>query len=411
MNKALYDNVLRPFLSRALNNTTSTPHDSKLANAIFSGLRRNTTLGKMFLNVPNALQNLAGLPIALLRVPPRYWAHSIFSFATGGWSDMAQNARQSAFMDQHLGNQMSGLINEMRNYVDRPTAFGKATQFVQQHALFLQSGTQNIVDIIVWNAAFDQAMAEADTALDQSEARTQAIRYADSVIRTSQLSLRAIDVSATEAGTPFLRLLTQFMSYFNSVAQANGTAFEAALRSVGYDKAKAAPHLLYFYLVGLALPAVVGEALVRALGRGFEEEDEDGRMVTAWFDMLVQSQVRFVGGMVPFSQQIASVTVNAWDDIRYNDRMSAGPAIESLVRAGGSVGNLIDVLFRDGKLKPSTPRDFMSLVTMVSGTPLEAAGRPVGYLTRVGMGRAEPETAMDWIRGLVSGQVTPSSER
>ena len=411
MNKALYDNVLRPFLSRALNNTTSTPHDSKLANAIFSGLRRNTTLGKMFLNVPNALQNLAGLPIALLRVPPRYWAHSIFSFATGGWGDMAQNARQSAFMDQHLGNQMSGLINEMRNYVDRPTSFGKATQFVQQHALFLQSGTQNIVDIIVWNAAFDQAMAEADTALDQSEARTQAIRYADSVIRTSQLSLRAIDVSATEAGTPFLRLLTQFMSYFNSVAQANGTAFEAALRSVGYDKAKAAPHLLYFYLVGLALPAVVGEALVRALGRGFEEEDEDGRMVTAWFDMLVQSQVRFVGGMVPFSQQIASVTVNAWDDSRYNDRMSAGPAIESLVRAGGSFGNLIDVLFRDGKLKPSTPRDFMSLITLVSGTPLEAAGRPVGYLTRVGMGRAEPETAMDWIRGLISGQVTPSSGR
>jgi hypothetical protein len=158
-------------------------------------------------------------------------------------------------MRQHLGNQMSTLINEMRTYVEQPTAYGRARQWFGQHGLFLQGFTQNMVDTIVWNAAFDEQLATADASWTEDEVRAHAVSYADSVVRTSQLVLRAIDVSAGEAGTPFERLLTQFMSYFNSVAQANATAWEAALRSVNWNVPRAVPHLLWAYLVGLALPA------------------------------------------------------------------------------------------------------------------------------------------------------------
>jgi hypothetical protein len=405
MDPTLYQEVLRPFLSRALNNTTSQPHNSKAFNWLFSGLRRNTTLGKMFLNVPNALQNISGLPIALLRIPMRHWAHAIWSFVSGGWGTMAQNCQRSEFMRQHLGNQMSTLINEMRTYVEQPTAYGRARQWFGQHGLFLQGFTQNMVDTIVWNAAFDEQLATADASWTEDEVRAHAVSYADSVVRTSQLVLRAIDVSAGEAGTPFERLLTQFMSYFNSVAQANATAWEAALRSVNWNVPRAVPHLLWAYLVGLALPAVVGEALVRLLGRGFEEEDDDGRMVTAWFDMVVGSQVRFAAGAIPFGQQLASATVNGWDDVKYNDRMSAGPAIESLMRAIGSLDDVLAVTLGGGKVSPTMPRDFMTLLTMISGgLPFEAAGRPLGFAARVSAGSVEPETALDWARGLISGQ-------
>ena len=54
-------------------------------------------------------------------------------------------------------------------------------------------------------------------------------------------------------------------------------------------------------------------------------------------------------------------------------------------------------------------RDVASLVTMITGVPVTAAARPVGYLLGVDQGRIEPTSAVDAVRGSVTGVASPES--
>ena len=57
--------------------------------------------------------------------------------------------------------------------------FARAEMWTQEHAYFMQSAVDNVMWPIVWSAAYDEASARGESEKD-------AIRWADSVIRTTQ---------------------------------------------------------------------------------------------------------------------------------------------------------------------------------------------------------------------------------
>jgi hypothetical protein len=56
-------------------------------------------------------------------------------------------------------------------------------------------------------------------------------------------------------------------------------------------------------------------------------------------------------------------------------------------------------------------RDVLTLITLLTGVPVSALGRPAGYLVDVERGEIEPESGYDMIRGMITGTATPESKR
>ena len=68
---------------------------------------------------------------------------------------------------------------------------------------------------VTWLAAYDKYMDE-NNALENEAVATEAIQYADQVVRRSQGSGTRLDVSRMQAHNEGVKLLTMFISYFNS---------------------------------------------------------------------------------------------------------------------------------------------------------------------------------------------------
>ena len=69
----------------------------------------------------------------------------------------------------------------------------QARKYAEKHGYFMQAMTQNVYDVVVWSAAYEQAiekkMSEADV-----------VKQADSVVRQTQGSFNAEDISKFETG-------------------------------------------------------------------------------------------------------------------------------------------------------------------------------------------------------------------
>jgi hypothetical protein len=165
---------------------------------------------------------------------------------------------------------------------------------------------------------------------------------------------------------------------------------------------KGAGRGLYVYVMAFMIPAYVGGALIRALMAGQPDEDDDGYM-DDFIRLFFSSQFEALTAMVPVAGPLINTAVNQWNKKWYDDKITTSPAVsmvESAVRAPHSVYKAI---VDDGNEKRAV-KDTLNLIGMGLGVPAGALSRPLGYLADVHQGKANPESAMDVARGLVSGQ-------
>jgi len=291
-----------------------------------------------------------------------------------------------------MAQRMTTQVMEIQSTIDdillNPTKYEKAVDFAKRHGYFMQQGTQNIVDLITWNGAYNQAVKGGATEQD-------AVRQADSAVRETQGSFDPESISAFEAGTPFTRAFTMFYSYFNMQANLLGTEFQKVARDMGL--LKGAGRAFYLYVVAFMIPAVLAEIIVKASG-GFEDE-----YLNEALSVYFLSQIRTAFAMVPGIGPAALAGINAFNNKWYDDRISTSPVvsmIESAVRAPHSVYQAM----AEDKSSKRAVKDLLTLIGLVTGTPASALGRPAGYLADVYDGVATPENALDVGRGLISGK-------
>ena len=318
-------------------------------------------------------------------------------------------AATDPFMDQRMRDQVYEMQEQMNDLLLNPSKFDKVQAWNKQHAYFIQTAFQNQVDIITWLGAYNQSLAESGVGVSEEKARKQAIRDAGAAVRLTQGSILPEDISAFEAGTPFYRTFTQFAGYFNGIANLNATEMVKTVRTMGFRGGKG--KLLYIYLLGFAMPAIVSDAIVRSMGGGWDDDDEDGYL-DVFMDWFFGSQIRMGAAFIPFGSTALQAITTPFDNKPYNDRMNNSPSIQALESATIGTGKaIVNVVDEDKELTGKNVRDVLTAVSLATGIPVSVLGRPAGYLVDVYRGEIEPEGPIDFTLGILTGTTAPSTRR
>jgi len=390
--------MLVPWLQRAAQQQTILPSATGLGKATDAAarvLRRNVAMQIMMGNVTNTLQQVTGLVVAMSKVQPKYIRNAMAEYTVNNKAMIEAIMEKSDWMKSTQGSNIFEIHQQVKEILVNPTTFEKAKEFSSRHAYFLQMHAQNMVNAIVWRGAYDQAIEQKMTDLE-------AVRMADSAVRTTQGTTNPEDVSRFETGTPTEMMFKQFVSYFNMLANLNGSEIQRIQRDVGLRKGMGRG--FYLYLTAFMLPAVLSEIIVRAMGNSWDDDDDNEYLDDA-MKVFFGSQFKTATATVPYVGQLGVAAYNkAFTKNIADDRLSLSPVL-SIVEAGAGVPAAIykDAVDR-GELKKKTIKDSLQMIGIMTGLPTGPLGRPVGYLMDVESGKAEPTGPIDFSRGLITGK-------
>lgn len=388
--------MLVPWLQRAALQMVEQPSGPRMRqfDKFFHAVRTRTGLQFMAANVSVALQQIAGLSLSATKVKPRYLAGALWRYMSSPRVHAAQIANASTFMRNRVSTQVMDVHQAIDKITLNPSAYQRAKDFANIHGYFMQTGMQNVVDIITWSGAYEQATAAG---LGEKDA----VRAADSAVRETQGTFAPEDISSFEAGTPFKRMFTMFYSYFNMAANLNATEMAKAFRETGFA---AGGRAMYVYLFGFMIPAVLADAITQAMsGALFDDDDDDGYLDNI-LSVFLGGQFRAGTAMVPIVGQVAQMGINAFNDKWYDDRISTSPAVSAL-EASARVPYDLFKLATDEEARMKRPiQDTLTLIGMATGLPVAPLSRPIGYAVEMEQGNVEPANAADLARGLISGR-------
>lgn len=395
-----YEGMLIPWLNRAAKQIVETPvaGDRKLSRFL-STARSRAGMALMFANLSNTFQQITGFSMAAVKVKPSLMMKATASFIADPKAMKEQVATASEFMRNRMLNEVAAMNDAVEQILVDATVLEKAQAWTQRHAYFLQAAVDNTMSSIIWTAAYNQA-------IEQQMNHKDAVRFADGVIRQTQGTTLPEDISRFESGPAYARLFTQFVSYFNMMANTNATAMKQIVGEMGLRKG--AGRLLYVALAGLLVPIWVAEAIALAFRGGPEDEDDDGYLDDWLMAVFGMGTLRGVVAQVPIVGQAAQLVVNRFNDNPADDKFSLSPAVSLLESAVSSPASVYKAIVDDGNAQKAV-RDVAAAATLITGLPIYAAARPVGYLAGVADERIEPTGPMDLARGLVTGTASPES--
>ena len=396
--------VIIPWLNRVASQRPGMPGMSSSMDRILNAGRNRAGMAIMFLNLSNAMQQFTGVIPAALKVPPSYLLGALRRYLSsqGGGKDMqAAVAKKSEYMRNRMDKQIFEVISDTNDILVNPSKYEKAQRWAQKNAYILQQKTQNIVDTVVWNGAYNHALATLPKTMTEAEMDAEAVARADAAVRLTQGSTQPESVSKVEAGTPFFRAFTQFTSYFNTIANLNVTEFRKIIDEVGFRGG--AGKLFNTWMIGFAAPMLAASAIARGFAGKWDDEDDDGYAdeIGNW---LIDGVVKGSFQMVPFGNAVYSAVVGPWTDTVYDDRMMSNPAINLLERGMGAVKSAaVAAVSSERDLRGSNVKDLILLSDIITGIPVTPLFRPISYGYGVMQDQIDPYNVVDVARGLVTG--------
>ena len=397
-----YEGMLIPWLNRAARQVVETPvvGDRKLSRFL-SAARSRAGMALMFANLSNTFQQITGFSMAAVKVKPGLMLQATAAFIADPKGIKRTVAEASPYMKDRMLNEVGAMNDAVEEILVNPTLLQQGQAWTQRHAYFMQAAVDNTMSPIIWTAAYNQATAEGQNERD-------AVRFADSVVRQTQGTTLPEDVSRFETGPGYARLFTQFVSYFNMMANTNATAVSQIVNEMGLRKG--AGRLLYVALAGLLVPIWVAEAIAQAFRGGPEDEEGDGWLDDWLMAVFGLGTIRGLVAQVPIAGQAAQLVVNRFNDNPADDKFSLSPAVSLIESAVSSPASVYKAIADDGSAQKAV-RDVATAATLITGLPLFAVSRPLGYLAGLADDRIEPTGPADLARGLVTGTASPESKQ
>ena len=403
----IYAGMLTPWLNRSAKQIVETPivGDGGIAR-VLSTLRARAGMSLMFANVSNTLQQLTGFSTAfaklkadgleshMLRATAEFIAHP---------KTMAKDvAAASPYMANRMENEIAAINDAIDHILLDPNLYQKSQAWFRKHAYFLQSALDNTMGPIIWTAAYNGHLTKHG---DEKAAAS----YADGVIRQTQGSTLPEDVSRIETGPAYARVFTQFIGYFNMMANTNATALKQIAQETGLKKG--AGKALLVVTMGLMVPLWVAEAIAIAMRGGPDDEDKDGYLDDWLAAVFGMGTIKGSLAMVPFVGTLANAAINRTNNNPADDKMSLSPAVSLLESAAGVPTDVYKALTDPEKLnKRNAVRDVASAISLSTGLPATAVARPLGYLAGVADDKIEPTSTVDLVRGIITGSASPESK-
>ena len=398
---AAFGSLITPWLNRAARQQVETPIPGDGGTMrVLSKLRARAGMAAMMANISNTAQQITGFSIAAVKVPPRHLMSAAHRWITSPRKTSEAVSEASVYMRNRMDNETAAMTQEIQQILLNPSLYEKAQNWTARHAYFMQSAVDNVMGPIIWTGAYNNALEQGK---DENDARA----IADGVVRQTQGSTLAEDVSRIETGNAWWRMFAQFAGYFNMQANLLGTEFSNSMHDVGLRKGMGKG--LMIFTLGFAVPALMSELIVQAFRGGPDDEDKDGETLDDWLAALGVGTIRSAMAMVPVVGQMGGYALNLRNDKPYDDRISTAPAIsmlESAIRAPFSVyGAAVN-----DKSAQKAVRDVATLISLTTGLPANAIARPVGYVAGMADDRIDPTSQADAARGLLTGVASPASK-
>lgn len=399
----IYAGMLTPWLNRSARQIVETPvvGDGGISR-VLSAARSRAGMGLMFANVSNTIQQITGFSSAALKVKPASMMASTAQFIASPKKMAKAVSGASEFMANRMDNEISAINDAMDKILLDPNLYERAQAWTQKHAYFMQTAMANTMEPIIWTAAYNEA-------LQNKQSERDAVRHADSVIRTTQGSSLPEDVSRIETGPAYARVFTQFIGYFNMLANTNATALKQLAQEEGLRKG--AGKALGIVTVGMLIPLWVAEAIAVAMRGGPDDPDKDGYLDDWLAAVFGMGTIKGTFAMVPFVGALATASMNRFNGNPADDKMSLSPVVGILEAAAGVPMDVYKAITDPDKLnRRNAVRDVASAVSIATGFPASAIARPVGYLAGVADNKINPTSAIDAVRGTVTGTPSPGSK-
>lgn len=374
-------NMFFPWLQDTMRNRLMAPGGDEGVNRFLVAARRNVGIAYMFGNVANAFQQLTGFATTATYVPLKHLRAGFkLAWQTGSREQMLA---ESKFMRLRIDKRL-GQITDDIDVILKPTWLGNAQKWTRKNGYFLQQLFQTQVDVVTWLGAKDQAIAQGKT-------NAQAVAWADSVVRRSQGSGAAADISRLERSGAVVRLLTQFSGFWM-------TTLNSVLQREGAEQVKATA-------VYIAFAGVAAGAITQGLKGGWEDDDEDGAL---WDDVAgwaVGEAVRTGAAMVP----IAGPAALTWVTGDRGGRLSPAAVTGAADQGFRGIQGLIDIAQGKRDAKGQDIKDLSLFLSIWFGVPLTLPARPASYQFDVSRGNVQPSSVLDHGRGLVTGTPAPGT--
>jgi len=403
----IYAGMLTPWLNRSARQIVETPivGDGGISR-VLSAARSRAGMALMFANISNTLQQTTGFLTAMAKLKAdglqSQLTRSTAMFITNPRKMARSVAAASPFMSSRMANEIAAINGAMDDILLDPSLYEKSQAWAQKHSYFLQSAMANIMEPIIWTAGYNAALAKN---LDDAEA----VKYADALIRQTQGSTLPEDVSRIETGPAYARVFTQFVGYFNMMANTNATALKQIAQEQGLRKG--AGKALGIVTLGMLAPLWMAEAIAIAMRGGPEDKEDDGYLDDWLAAVFGMGTIKGTLAMVPFVGQLANAGINRFNSNPADDKVSLSPAVSLLESAVGVPLDVYKAIAEPEKLNArNAVRDVASAVSIATGLPAVAIARPLGYLAGVEQGRIEPTSTGDLARGLLTGTPSPASK-
>lgn len=396
-----YEGMLIPWLNRSARQVVETPvvGDRKLSRFL-SAARSRAGMALMFANLSNTVQQITGFTMAGVKVKPGLIMNATARFMADPKAMKTTVADASPYMKDRMLNEVGAMNDAIEEILIDPTLLERGQAWTQRHAYFMQAAVDNTMSPIIWTAAYNQS-------IEQGMDERDAVRFADGVIRQTQGTTLPEDISRFESGPGYARLFTQFVSYFNMMANTNATAVKQIADEVGLRKG--AGKVLYVAIAGLLAPIWVAEAIAHAFRGGPEDEEGDGWLDDWLMAVFGLGTIRGLTAQIPFVGQAAQLVVNRFNDNPADDKFSLSPAVSLIESTVSAPSSVYKAIVEDGN-KQKAVRDVAAAATMITGLPIYGVARPIGYLAGIAGGNIEPTSPVDLARGLATGTASPESK-
>lgn len=246
-------------------------------------LRTGSTVAGLGWNLVTSLFQPLGLANSIKRIGPKYVGKGVLNML-GSPSRMSNATKwiheQSDFM-RLRGQTMQREIAEIRQQFSAPGPVREqlnrlpgapaALDAVNASFFVFIEKAQMLADLPTWSGAYEKA-------IDQGETHERAVAFADQAVRDSQGGGQLSDLSGIQRGGPFLKLWTNFYSWFN-------VTYNQLAESVNETR-RVGPSRLPLLAADVLLLAVVPQFLVSVIRGTIAGDDWDDLEKRAVQDQL-----------------------------------------------------------------------------------------------------------------------------
>lgn len=361
LGEAVYQQM-KSWLRDVATNTTQ-KKGWEFGDSVFRWARTSAQLTALGLNIKSALKQPLGIITTLDALKAKHWAIGIQEawlspHARANWKEAFAKSKELGPLVKSYDRDVAAIS---RAYADKIGSRAKEAAYT---AAFMPiSVMQSVANVAAWRGAYSQG-------LGQGMSESDAINFADKIVRTTQGSGALKDLSGIQRGGEASKFLTMFYSYF-SVLYNRMADVQVRERGVKNLHRKAGR-----YMVLLLLGELLNSSFDMAWDKMFppdkkREEDDQAFLVRLGLN-TIDSTINTLPGirdLYGFVSAIAS-----------DDRPRMPPAIAMLEKASRGAAAVKDVTLEGKDLTRAKARNAAALIGIVTGLPVAGVYKSIDDL-------------------------------